>query len=215
MDGSRFDWLARSVAALLLAALPLGLWPSAAWAVPTCFGKPATHVMQPGDPQYFGTYGDDVVVGSAEPDSIVPSNFGGTDFVCGGGGDDFITVLGPGSKADGGAGRDRVKAIYGGLARGGSGDDLAVEAAPAGGWAEGGSGNDVVFAMDGAIADGGSGNDFVQGRRAAALLGGSGSDTIDNLGGTPKIDCGSAYDLVSANGATDVRRCEGTYNPNP
>ena len=36
------------------------------------------------------------------------------------------------------------------------------------------------------------------------------SKSILNYSGTPKIDCGAAYDLVYAGPATDVRRCEGT-----
>jgi hypothetical protein len=86
-----------------------------------------------------------------------------------------------------------------------------VVAAGAGGRAEGGSGSDLaVVATDEATADGGSGNDFVVGTRAGALYGGSGGDIVANTAGTPKIDCGSAFDRVSPNGATDVRRCEQT-----
>ncbi len=65
----------------------------------------------------------------------------------------------------------------------------------------------------GSIVDGGSGGDDVGGINAAVLLGGSGNDLVYNDGGNPKIDCGSGTDQVSINGATDVRRCEGTNVP--
>src|SRR6188474_1486261 len=94
-----------ALAALLLAAVSLGMRPAIVSAAPLCFGKPATHVMQPGEPVYLGTAGDDVVVGTAGPDLINPAvTPGGTDLACGGGGDDGVAVAGPGSKADGGAG---------------------------------------------------------------------------------------------------------------
>ena len=147
MDGSRFASRARSLAAsaVLFVLATLALPSAAVAAPPRCFGKPATYVMQPGDPSY-----------------------------------------------------------------GGSGDDLQVTANGAGGRAKGGSGSDFVLVSNGATGDGGSGNDTVVGRDAAALFGGSGSDTVVNQVGNPKIDCGAAFDTVTPNGATDVRRCERT-----
>jgi Ca2+-binding RTX toxin-like protein len=56
--------------------------------------------------------------------------------------------------------------------------------------------------------DGGSGRDRILG--VGHLKGGSGGDTGFNFAGSPTIDSGSADDLVYADGATDVRRCEGT-----
>jgi hypothetical protein len=85
--------------------------------------------------------------------------------------------------------------------------------------ANGGSSADTVRADADATADGGSGDDIVQSSGpgglsgAVALFGGSGSDTVYNYLGNPRIDCGAAYDVVFANGATNVRRCEGTTNP--
>jgi hypothetical protein len=88
-------------------------------AVPRCFGNPATHDMQPGDPRYVSMALDDVVVGSAGPYDIeLDLGGGGTDRACSGGGVDYVTVDGPDSKADGGAGIDTVGATDGGLARG-------------------------------------------------------------------------------------------------
>jgi hemolysin type calcium-binding protein len=202
------------LAALLLAAVPLGLRPSVAWATPTCFGEPATHVMHAGEGEFDGTPGVDVVVGSPGPDLIGVAFSAGADLVCGGGGNDQIVLSGSGEKADGGPGNDFISASDGSEARGGSGNDTVI-AAGATGRADGGSGDDVVSASDGATGSGGSGNDLVEGTVPAALYGGSGSDTVRSLSPSPgtKIDCGSASDLVQANGATDVRRCEGAFVP--
>lgn len=111
-------------AAFLLAVLAWAAPATSVGATPTCFGKPATHVMHAGDGPYLGAAGNDVVVGSAGPDAIpLNSSGGGTDLACGDG-DDKVLVYGPGSKADGGAETDQVFAAGGGLARGGgSGSD--------------------------------------------------------------------------------------------
>jgi Ca2+-binding RTX toxin-like protein len=200
------------LAALLLAAVPLGPRPSAAFAAGTCFGKPATHVVHRGDPFYFGTADDDVVVGSAGLDVIQVESSGGSDRVCGGGGNDEIFV-GAGGIADGGTGNDDMYAWYGGTARGGAGND-AIVAIYDGSRAEGGSGADFVVAQalygTRATADGGSGDDVVvgQGIGTYTLLGGSGADRVVNQGFDSAIDCGSGTDTVTPGVATDVRRCE-------
>ena len=49
------------LAALLLAAAVALSASTAAAAVLVCFGKRATHVMQPGGASYHGTPGDDIV----------------------------------------------------------------------------------------------------------------------------------------------------------
>jgi Ca2+-binding RTX toxin-like protein len=197
------------LAALLLVVVPLGLRPASTFAAPTCFGKPATHVMQPGDVTYFGSAGADVVVGTTGHDDIVLYLFGGTDLVCGGAGNDTVGVAGVGSIADGGAGNDHVEADSGAIGRGGAGDDV-VAAFYAGSYVDGGSGNDYVGVNYGATGDGGSGTDQVEGVQGAALAGGSGSDHVRNIEGTPAIDCGPGRDTVEPNGATNVRRCEET-----
>src|SRR5262245_8181524 len=89
MNRLRFNRFARPFATLLLAALPLGLWPSTAWAGPTCLGKPATHVMQPGEGIFNGGPGNDVVVGSEAGDKVHLDG-GGIDVVCGNGGVDLL-----------------------------------------------------------------------------------------------------------------------------
>jgi hypothetical protein len=203
-----------AVLVLVVAAVPLGLAPSAVAAAPRCFGKPATHVMKIGDPLYAGTASDDVVVGSKGADSIFLQNSGGVDRVCSGGGNDHLAITGTGSIADGGAGNDVMTGYEGATLRGGTGND-AVVADGTGGRAEGGSGDDEVTASSGAIADGGSGNDEVRASlhgSAAALYGGSGRDrVIDDSFLVPKIDCGSGRDEVDAGGATSVKNCEVTF----
>lgn len=197
------------VAALLLAAVPLGLWPSGVFAAsPTCLGKPATHVMHAGDPEYDGTPGDDVVVGSSGLDRIILDNSGGTDLACGGASSDFLTVSGAGSIADGGSGNDGVHASNGATARGGAGNDTV--SASYGGTADGGSGNDVVTGVYADALRGGSGGDTVYNDfGSSAIDAGSGDDTVFNLlGGHPTVDCGSGRDTVEARGSATVRRCE-------
>jgi Ca2+-binding RTX toxin-like protein len=102
-------------------------------------------------------------------------------------------VPGAPDAVDGGSGRDSIIGV--GHLQGGSSDDI------------------ILVVGTGSVADGGSGNDLIEGENAGGspsrLLGGSGGDTVLNFAGNPAIDCGSAYDLVAANGATDVRRCEG------
>lgn len=230
----------RAILAACLVLAALGGLARPAAAAPTCGGKAATHVMRPGDPPYFGTPGADVVVGWAGDDTI-DLGFDSGELACGRGGNDTIAVFGPGSLADGEAGSDDVYAQgIGSVARGGpgadafvgadnearaeggSGDDVLVSAG-SGGVSDGGSGSDRVVADSGAVGISGSGNDRVEARLgvgqpgdpAAAIEGGSGSDVLINVGGTPgvRIDCGSAYDRVAANGATSVSRCEATFTP--
>lgn len=50
---------------------------------------------------------------------------------------------------------------------------------------------------------------------ATHLVGGAGNDRAINTASTQKIDRSSAYDLDDAGGATDIRRCQGPYQPNP
>jgi hypothetical protein len=181
------------LAALLLAAVPFRLHPASAFAAPSCFGKPATHVMQPGEGTYVGTPGDDIELAFGG---------GGTDLACGG----------PGSKAAGGLGADSfVAAYFGATADGGSGNDLGVYAEGAGSVADGGTGADEVDANEGGTAYGGSGNDRLDywGGAGGGLYGGSGRDTLTaSFDAFPAVmDCGSGDDAYQPGSAT-VRRCE-------
>ena len=155
-----------------------------------------------------GTSGADVLVGTYGSDVI--NGLGGNDIICGS--PNYQFDVGTPDVADGGSGDDHV--IARGKVSGGSGDDSVLTDIE-GSKADGGSGSDEIRATQGAVGDGGSGNDLVRSWAggAAALYGGSGSDVVLNETGAGKIDCGAAYDLVYANGATDVKRCEGTTTP--
>jgi Ca2+-binding RTX toxin-like protein len=190
----------------LLATIALAIPAATSAAPPLCFGKRATIVLHGGEGRIHGTTGDDVVIGSHGDDEIDLMQELGADLVCGRGGDDFITVSDPNSKADGGPGQDFIESVYG-LALGGSGDDPHVEAY-LGGRAEGGSGSDVVLTYGGdAVGDGGSGDDTVCGSHAAFLFGGAGSDSITSTS-ILMVDCGSGYDQLQELGTDEIKRCE-------
>lgn len=150
-----------------------------------------------------GTSGPDVLVGSGGPDIILGR--GGDDIICSAPMTGNFLVDADGGEVDAGPGVDYVFAF--GDVRGGSGPDDLIGVL---GTVDGGSGSDRVEAQLGAIGSGGSGNDELYSYDADQLAGGSGNDTIRNVNGNPKIDCGSGVDAVSANGATNVRRCEST-----
>ena len=106
------------VLAMILAAVAVLALASTADAVgPTCDGKVAT-ITQPGGSidgvqYYYGTPGDDVIVGTGAKEGFLGG--GGNDRICGGGGDDYL---------DGASGTDR---LFGGFGSdhlsGGAGDD--------------------------------------------------------------------------------------------
>lgn len=118
---------------------------------PTCKGRVATIVAQPGV-ETVGTSGADVIVGTSGPDVI--DGRGGDDVICGRGGDDRI---------EGGRGSD--------LLHGGGGDDT-LRGQSGSDALTGGSGRDRLY--------GGSGRDHLAGQRGADhAFGGSGRDTCD------------------------------------
>lgn len=213
---------------MILAAVPMAE-PSTVFAAPTCFGQPATYVMPSGGGVFYGTPGNDVVVGSSAYDFIdffiggAHVQPGGVDLACGGGGNDYIYVAGLGSKADGGSGNDKLLGVGSAIMFGGAGDDVVqarcCTANPSDPptLGDGGSGNDTLTADFTGHIIGGSGNDSLMCDNSAdnafcvALEGGSGDDTLRNLdgGATPLLDCGSGRrDKVFANGALTVRNCE-------
>jgi Ca2+-binding RTX toxin-like protein len=191
--------------ALLIGMIVLPATPVAA--ATSCLGKPATHVMKPGDAPYNGTAGNDVVIGTSGADTIFLDQSGGIDRVCGLGGNDTLSSRGIGGGAEGGTGNDNIVVILSAVGRGGAGNDT-VAAYYDGARAEGESGSDTVHAGIGGNADGGSGDDIVTVAQALTAAGGSGDDTITNVEGNPAIDCGSGHDTVTPNGATNVLRCE-------
>ncbi|HEY7032537.1 MAG TPA: hypothetical protein VH482_14445 [Thermomicrobiales bacterium] len=103
-----------------------------AQAVPLCNGLVPTIVGAGFIP---GTAGNDVILGSPNPDTI--DGRGGNDVICALGGDDMV---------DGGAGNDTVFA--------GQGKD----------WVRGGDGNDTLFGNDNDDnLQGGAGDDYLNG----------------------------------------------------
>lgn len=191
------------VAAALIAVAP---GRSSAATAPRCQGVQATDwLTSPGTLEF--TAGNDVLVGSTGADTISGGVDGGVDLVCGGKGNDEITIKGAGSHAEGGPGADDIDAYDGASANGGSGDDL-MHAFGEGSIVHGSSGSDSLFAEDGATASGESGNDEIRGYQANKLLGGSGKDRIADDFESLLIDCGSGIDRFEANGTGAVVHCE-------
>jgi drug/metabolite transporter (DMT)-like permease len=140
-------------------------------------------------------YGDDVVTGGTGNDEVYDAC--GNNVADGGAGQDFVFASGT---ARGGADTDQVGATDGrfgdcqrcvvALADGGSGNDRAVDVE--GGVATGGSGDDLVRAQDlGDKAYGGSGNDRLVASfdGAATVDGGSGKDECVATGDDTVISC--------------------------
>jgi len=150
--------------------------------VPTCFGKPADHVLTDGnDDLDLGAETEpQVVVGLGGDDSIHGGQAG--DRLCGGAGIDEI-YAGPGKdRVNAGAGRDYVNGEGGAdLIKGAAGDDNGSTTWRVGTPEEGGFG---------ARLDGGNGKD--------RMYGGNGRDGIRGEAGD---------DLIRGNG--DIDRCSG------
>jgi hypothetical protein len=113
-------------AALVVAIIPLIAWPLLqsvpARSAQTCFGLPATIADHHGD--IDGTAGDDVMIGNDGDNDFI--SHGGTDRICGGGGDDFVGYQFDAVKiyADGGPGDDwLIGSEAGDELRGGPGAD--------------------------------------------------------------------------------------------
>ena len=151
----------RLIAAFVAAVLALGagltvLAPAGAQA-PTCFGRAATIIAQPGVPT-VGTRGADVIIGTSGNDVI--RGRGGADLICSGGGDDRVFA---------GGGRDSVDL--------GSGDDVA-KAGAGNDYVAGGTGNDTIR--------GHRGRDTIRGDGGIdTCFGGKGRDTLESCNETP------------------------------
>lgn len=111
----------------LSGCLPNG-WPYPSG--PTCLGRPATIVANPGQP-VIGTDGDDVIVGTPKADDIrggpgddIICGLGGADLIRGNGGDDVLRGGSGPDRLSGGSGRDELWGNGGAdTLRGGPGDD--------------------------------------------------------------------------------------------
>lgn len=145
-----FVALAALFAAILVPASSAGA------AAPTCFGRTATIIAQPGQVT-IGTPGPDVIVGTSGPDVI--RSRGGGDRICSLGGADRVYSGGGGDLVDLGGGHD--------FARGGAGND----------YIEGGVGGDVI--------NGRKGHDTLKGESGTdQCIGGLGNDSLQSCNET-------------------------------
>ncbi len=150
MSGAAF-----SAALLVSAFLPMS---AAQAATPTCFGKAATHVMQPGEGTYYTRTGVvDVVVGSSGVDNILGPGEDGPatdvgDYLCGGAGNDRIFGSAGPDHINGGDGDDNVEGWRGAdVVQGNAGNDIVDEGSIdsqdyANDVIRGGIGNDTLYA---------------------------------------------------------------------
>ena len=203
------------VAAFAAAAfLPIN---AATAAVPTCFGKPATHVMQPGEGTFTTRAGHvDVVVGSSGPDSIINpyvySDVG--DYLCGGPGNDYIHGSAGPDRINGGDGDDQVKGWRGAdVVQGNAGHDIVDDSSQddqdgANDILRGGPGNDrlaVGWGRDQAYGDGGNDRLFDSECDGPSVLkGGAGNDYFESYWGSyVGYACNEVADNISGDGGTD------------
>lgn len=150
---------------------------------PTCGGQAVTVVMALGQ---VPTAGDDVILGTPGPDTILAGR--GNDIVCGLAGDDVI-VAGPGDDVVlAGAGNDIV--------RGMAGDDRLL----------GQTGKDTLYGYGGAdVLRGGWGNDTLHGNDGDDdLAGNGGNDRIYGYDGDDRLRGDLGDDLLIGNGGNDV-----------
>ena len=185
------------VAGLTLALLALGVPGIASAATPTCFGKKATIVAEPGVERIEGTAGADVIVGR-----------GGRQIIFGGDGDDRICGNGGSDVIDGGAGDDRLS--------GGQGDDF-ITGVDGDDLLRGGPGADSLNFGDEEDGDdvvvGGPGNDDLHAGVGADRLFGNGGDDFLAEGevDAPVVDLfsgGIGVDTCFAGAEDTLRSCE-------
>lgn len=126
-----------------------------------------------GHPLGEGIIADDVIFGGAGHDTI--KDDGGRNRIDGGTGNDNIRVsaIEGNSTIDGGYGNDGLTNVYGGVARGGYGNDTIV-ANHGTNYMAGNDGDDQLF--------GGSGNDTINGHRGSDVLSFGGGQNIGSGG---------------------------------
>lgn len=213
---------------LLLALLFIPSATASAAAPPTCFGLPATQILdRPGTLNF--TSGNDVFIGSHGRDRFVygeTAQFGGVDYVCAGGGHDYIETFDQ-ITVDGGRGNDTViggeqTTVYGGPGNdtlvgdlsselwGGDGNDT-INGRGAQVYGEagnddlsgtnrsqvfGGPGKDKIFAGFFSVGRGEEGNDRLEVGSSSTILGGEGNDRLENVDRGHFMDCGPGRDRV-------------------
>jgi hypothetical protein len=147
--------------------------------------------------KYFGTEGDDVIVGSPGRDHIY--GFGGNDVICGGGDRDYLWGGRGDDQIYGGPGMDWIHGEEGNdVLYGNEGDDTLI----------GDEGNDTLYggggddSLNGFAGDdnlyGESGNDSLKGQEGNDFLfGDNGNDTLDGGPGDDILDGGAGKDLCN------------------
>lgn len=186
--------LRQATLTLLLCATGTVTAAPAAYAVPTCHGRPATIVGTSGDDDLRGTAGDDVIVGG-----------GGVDQIYGGRGDDVL-CSGPSQGAlenrtdptlSGGPGNDILigGSGYDGLG-GGTGDDLLIGRGGSDSL-DGGAGDDVLH--------GGPGADDLDGWLGAdRIFGQAGADRISDYDGANRLHGGDGRDWFASGRGDEI-----------
>ncbi|MGB3503790.1 MAG: cadherin-like domain-containing protein [Xanthobacteraceae bacterium] len=166
----------------------------------------------------IGTEGDDVLAGTACPDTIDAR--GGDDDIVAGSGGDLVYGRSGDDVIDGGDGDDMIDAGSGNdIIFGGAGDDVIYGRA-GNDIIFGGAGNDRIDAGDGDdVIDAGEGNDTVVagaghdvvlgGDGNDSLLGGDGRDVLDGGVGDDALDGGTGHDIVDG-GVGDDKIAGGT-----
>jgi Ca2+-binding RTX toxin-like protein len=140
------------------------------------------------------TEGDDIIVGTANADSIdllggsdTYLGLGGNDNILGGKGNDDIRSCDGNDQVSAGAGSDTVS--------GGAGRD-SINGNGGADWIEGGAGNDTIHGgLDGDVIFGDEGDDF--------LFGDAGDDWLDGGTGNDQINGGDGSDTVNVVGFFD------------
>lgn len=184
--------VAMSLVAALMAAFLTANPVSAA--TKQCMGHTATQTA-PVNGIYLLTSGDDVIVGTSQADVVNAPSFGGSDYICTGGGNDTLSIaVGVATYFDTGSGSDTFTAYYGV-------GPLTVET---------GSGNDALSVfVNGAVVSTGSGNDHVFTSSTGLIIStDSCRDWVEDNGGAVSIDCGSNVDTYNTVGTPVITRCE-------
>ncbi|MGI9600635.1 MAG: S8 family serine peptidase [Acidimicrobiales bacterium] len=166
-----------------------------------CNGLPVTVDLSLGQSP---TANDDVILGTAGPDTIVAGL--GNDTVCSLGGDDTVNGGAGNDWVDAGADNDIVFGLDGAdTLEGGAGDDQLL------GFAgddilSGGSGADILNGgADNDSLDGGDHNDQLYGQGGDDTAdGGSGDDFIIGVDGTDELDGGPGNDVVNGGPGGDT-----------
>ncbi len=169
----------------MVAGIPAVTASTSGAAAPSCLGRTATIVAQPGV-ETVGTSGPDVIVGTS-----------GADVIRGRGGDDRICSKGGADNVKGGGGDDRIKLGKGSdTGSGGSGEDRI--------WGQ--SGSDDIRGNGGKdTLDGGSGADsIVGGKKGDVIKGKSGRDDLRGNSGHDTIFGGKGIDACAGGTGTDV-----------